>query len=285
MHFQGPFTLTNLFRHWPLKMAGTGLLVLLETLLIALIPLLLGWSIDDLLNSEWRAVQMLAGLLGLLAVVAVGRRLYDTRVYGAIRVSLATAQDRRQAGLDISTRNLRLGLVREYADFLEDKIPLLLAAAVQVLVSLYVFYSYHWAFALAACGFCMLLILIYSLFHKGFLKTNRALNTQMEQQVSILEGGTRLHLFRHLRNVRRHEISLSDREAYLYGGIFVTQAVFILAFLVTGTQLPGVTAGQIFALVTYAWEFVEAVLALPLALQDMTRLQEISDRLNKDQAV
>ena len=59
------------------------------------------------------------------------------------------------------------------------------------------------------------------------------------------------------------------------------QIAFIVHNLYVGAQLPGVTAGTIFSIATYSWEYVEAALLLPIALQDWSRLSEITSRLNR----
>ncbi len=47
-------------------------------------------------------------------------------------------------------------------------------------------------------------------------------------------------------------------------------------------QLISPSAGDIFSIVTYSTTFLEASIALPVALQAMTRLAEISSRINSD---
>ena len=48
-----------------------------------------------------------------LVLMAVIRRLYDTRVYSTVRVALGQAQTGRAGALPISTLNARLGKGRE----------------------------------------------------------------------------------------------------------------------------------------------------------------------------
>jgi hypothetical protein len=42
----------------------------------------------------------------------------------------------------------------------------------------------------------------------------------------------------------------------------------------------GATAGQIFSVVTYSFEFVQSVVVLPMVLQSLARLSEITERIN-----
>nr|WP_253823144.1 hypothetical protein [Vibrio kanaloae] len=46
------------------------------------------------------------------------------------------------------------------------------------------------------------------------------------------------------------------------------------------SRLIGPTAGQVFSIVTYSLEFVETAVMLPITLQTLSRLAEISQRLN-----
>ena len=44
------------------------------------------------------------------------------------------------------------------------------------------------------------------------------------------------------------------------------------------------TVGQVFSIVTYSLEFVETAVMLPITLQTLSRLMEISQRLNQTPA-
>jgi len=76
-------------------------------------------------------------------------------------------------------------------------------------------------------------------------------------------------------------VRLSDTEAIVYGLIFVV----LLSMLGTNlwfaaTQLSA-TPGEIFSIVTYSYEFIEAAVMLPITLQTLTRISEITQRLNR----
>ncbi|MRI34646.1 hypothetical protein EOPP23_16810 [Endozoicomonas sp. OPT23] len=52
-----------------------------------------------------------------------------------------------------------------------------------------------------------------------------------------------------------------------------------------GTQMAEVTAGRIFTVINYSWDFIESTFALPMALQGLARLQEITTRLNSNELI
>ncbi len=276
-----PLTLAVLFRVFRLRILFTWFQILLETGLIALIPLLIGFAIDDLLAGGSTSFWQLAGVMGVLIVVSVIRRAYDTRVYGAIRVALGKAQVARSDGISVSVLNARLSMGRELVDFLEEMLPEAIGASVQLLISVIVLYWYSPKLALAAGVATLGMVVIYAMFHRRFYRLNAELNQQIEKQVQFLEMRQLRPSLLHFLRLRRQEVRLSDAEALLYGLIFALLFGMTLYNLRIAAFLPEASAGTIFSIVSYSWEFVESALALPMALQSTTRLAEITSRINR----
>ncbi|MEM9199262.1 MAG: ABC transporter six-transmembrane domain-containing protein [Pseudomonadota bacterium] len=276
--------LGQILRRFRGRIAVTWALVILENAAIALIPLQLGLAIDGVLGGSGLALAGLFGLLALLAALSVGRRIYDTRAYSAIRVHLGGALNRQRRSLPVGTRTVRIDLARELVDFLEHALPEFFTAAIQLLVALVVFWVFDWRLLAAALIMTAVVGGFYSLFHRRFFRLNAALNAQKERQVDTLALGLPSRLVGHLRALRRVEIRLSDTEAVLYGSVFVLQSGFLVFATWFAARILDASAGEIFAIVTYAWAFVEASFSLPAALQDLTRLGEITARINSGHA-
>lgn len=280
MRMQGTLSVRLLFSYFRWRIALTWLLLSLENTLLALIPLFLGRAIDALLDSQTGALWEIAGVMGALIVVATARRIYDTRSYGTMRVRLGAELVSRITDRPVSQVNARLDMSRELVDFLEAYVPELLTAVVQLIVSIAILWSFDARLGLGASGVIVGLIVIYALFHPLFYKLNGGLNTQKEQQVSVLERRQSSSLLTHLKRLRRYEIQLSDTEAILYAAIFAGMFTYVLASLWLASTIPAVTVGAIFAILSYSWVLVESGVALPMALQQWSRLSEIRERLN-----
>ncbi len=274
-------TISTLLRKFLRPILVTWFLMFFEIALMALIPLFIGFAIDGLLNSDMTAFQHLAIALVGLIVISVIRRIYDTRAYGTISVEVGKELANRSGPLPVSTLNARLGMGRELVGFLEEEIPNLMNSIVQLVVSLIILFAFHPVLSYAAMGAGVLIVLFYSLFHRRFYRLNADHNQQTEQQVSILESKSITGILSHLNKLRRIEIRLSDTEAYVYGLIFFVLIGFILFNLWFGATNIEITAGTIFSIVSYSWEFVEAALVLPMTLQGWSRLTEIMNRINK----
>lgn len=278
---QDRLSVGRLFRVFWWQVGITWTLTLLETSLFALMPLLIGWSIDGLVAGNWTSFRLLVMMLFGLMAVATARRLYDTRAYGTIRVELGKVQAARSVGDPVSVRNARVLMGRELVDFLENTAPEAMTALVQVIVSVVVLLTFHGLLAASSAGALLLMLLIYGLSAPRFFRLNGELNEAAEGQVSALESRSPRRIAAHFLRLRKQEVRLSDTESVVYGLIFLV-LLSMLAFNIwfAATRLGG-SPGTIFSVVAYSQEFLQSAVQLPVALQALTRLREISERISR----
>jgi hypothetical protein len=275
-----PLTVSSLLCAFRYRIGLTWLLTLCETVLIAIVPLFIGFAIDGLLAENTNALFQLVIILAALIVVSVARRAYDTRVFGTVRVEVGKAQAARARGQPVSILNARLGMGREIVDFMENDLPLVMAALIQLIVSIIVLFSFGPMLAIAGVIAVVAMLLTYALFHQNFYRLNGHLNYHTERQVGILDTRRPQRLSSHLLHLRRVEVRLSDTESFLYGAIFMVLLGLVVFNLWYATTVLSITTGTIFSIVSYSWEFVESALALPVTLQGWSRLSEITKRIN-----
>ncbi len=274
-------SLTSIIRVFWLQVSVTWALTLFETLILVTLPLLIGRSIDGFLNDTWTPFYWLATAMLVLLLTSIGRRLYDTRAYGRMRVELGAAVAAKAQTGAVSTTNARLEMSRELISFLEAEAPIVIMALLQVIVSLVILFSFHGLLAATAGGATLAALAIYGLSSRRFFRLNGDLNAQSERQVAVLETGIKEAIGAHLSAMRRHEVRLSDTEAIVYGLIFAVLLTMLGVNLwFAATQLAA-TPGQIFSIVTYSYEFIESAVMLPAALQSLTRISEITQRINR----
>lgn len=272
----------TLFRRFWGKISITWGLTLVETAMFALIPLMIGRSIDGLLNGDWSDFTILLIVFGVLLVVATGRRVYDTRAYGTMRVQLGEALAARSTANTVSVTNARVLMGRELIDFLENEAPQSMTALVQVVVSVAVLLAFHSTLAISAGAATVLTLVIYGLFARRFFKLNGSLNAQTEKQVGALESRDAPRIAAHFVKLRKREVRISDTESIVYGLIFLVLLTMLAFNLWFAASESGASPGEIFSIVTYSYEFVQSAVLLPLALQSLTRLQEITARINSE---
>lgn len=272
-------TLRQIFQSFRGRICATWLLVLLEYVGLALIPLSMGIAIDGLLDRKPESLLVLGSLMAGLTVLSVLRHLYDTRIYGTIRVRLGTVLDSQHSKLDVSAKSARLDMGRELVDFFEEEMPDCIGAVVQMIVTLGVLTVYDMRLSMAALAMTAGMGLTYALFHGSIYRCNSGFNNQMEKQVSILTVGSPRKLLAHLLGLKKWEVRISDREAVMYGIIFLLVTAFIIYNLWTGSHLDAMSAGRIFTVLSYSWDYVEAAITLPTTMLFLTRIKEITGRI------
>lgn len=276
-----PLTLGGLFAaFWP-QVSVTWAMTLIEVILFALIPLLIGYAIDGLLSGELTAFYQLGGVLIALILTGTLRRVYDTRAYGFMRVELGKTLARRAGSMPVSRLNARLDMGRELVDFLETEAPESMTSVIGAMAAIVILASFHPTLALAALGALVTTLAIYALTHRRFFRLNAAFNTQTEKQVGVLETRSLPRLGAHLLGLRKSEIRISDTEGMVYGLIFLVLLGMQMFNLWFATQQIEITAGRVFSIVTYSWDFVQSALVLPVTLQSFSRLSEITARINQ----
>ncbi|GAA6151751.1 ABC transporter six-transmembrane domain-containing protein [Pseudoteredinibacter isoporae] len=275
-------TVASLLKRFWQAISVTWLLTLLETVLMTLIPLFIGFAIDGLLEDRHEDFITLMAVMAALLILGVSRRIYDTRVFGTIRVELGKTLTHRSSALTTSVVNARIGMGRELVDFLEHQAPELMTSIVQLMISVLVLYTFHPTLALTALAAVLIMLLLYSLFHRYFYRLNSAYNHQEEKQVDVLETRKPEQISHHLRRLRKLEVNLSDTESLVYGLIFLLLLSFVSFNLWFAAKHVEVTVGSIFSVISYSWSFVESALILPVTLQGWSRLSEIMSRINSD---
>ena len=281
MSLKQPISLITIIQLNLWKVLLTWLMVLVENVMLILLPLFIGFAIDGVLEQDLQPLLMLALCLFALVIVSVVRRFYDTRVYGAIRVKLANLVERNLRGLELSAKDARLTMSRELVDFLEEDLPSLMTAVVQLIATVVILATFDQTLALSMLGAGVGMLIIYGLFHRTFTRLNGEFNDQVEQQVSLLGAAKLSTIRRHFERLKRCEVKLSDTEAIVYGLIFAFLFSAVLGNLWLVSYMDSPTPGQVFSIVTYSLEFVETAVLLPITLQTLSRLGEISQRLNQ----
>lgn len=276
-----PLTLYGLLRaFWP-QVSITWVMTFMEVGLFALIPLLMGRAIDGLLAGDFSAFVQLSGVLAGLIVLGTMRRFYDTRAYGLMRVELGQSLAARSVRLPVTKLNARLDMGRELVDFLEQEAPESFTALLRTVAAIVILFTFHPALAIASLAAFMAMLAIYGMAHSRFFRLNKRLNEQTERQISILQAGQTPRLRCHLLRLRKAEIQISDLEALVYGLIFVILLGLVMFNLYFAALHLAASVGVIFAIVTYSWDFVESALTLPMTLQSLSRLTEITARINR----
>jgi hypothetical protein len=277
-------SLARLFRANWRRVALTYALYNVESLLSLAQPSVLGLAINGLLRSEYGGLALLVGQHLAHLFVSTARRMYDTRAFTAIYTDTATRLVCRQrdAAVGVSTVAARSALSRELVEFFEHDLKAVFASAYGVIGALAMLILYDRLLAV----FCLLTLAPLVVLSRRLARRSFALheswNDQLEREVEVIEHGGEGRVRDHYRLLARWQVRLSDLEAWN----FLQMEFFILALIVAALarycSLPGVGAGDIYAVFSYVLMFVAGLDSVPQVTQQLARLHDINRRVAHD---
>jgi hypothetical protein len=259
-------------------------LVTSENLLMLAQPWALGQAINHLLRSSPRGLVVLVLLYLIYLLVSAARRMYDGRVFTRVYADLATrlVLEQRRREIDVSRVVARSALSREFVQFFQVYLPLVLQAVYSLAGALAMLCYYDWT--LMAC--CLALVApvcaVNYFFTRKVLRLNVRLHDELEREVSVIMEGDPREVSRHYHGVSSWRIKLADSEAFNYGVIELFVIGLLAVGLLRSCALPGVAAGDILAVFRYVILFVTALDALPVLIQHVSRLCDIGRRMEGD---
>lgn len=270
----------GLVKRYRWRVAVTFFLVLLEAVGWLLFPLFLGFAVNSLIDDSLAGVIALTALGATALVVGSIRRLYDTRAYAHIYVEIADEMVAREkhAGSEISTVTARSNLLREFVEFLENSMPEIVNNVIGVVGTLIILGGINRGVFLAALGLLVVVVVTYWVTSGANFRLNKGYNDELERQVDTLKNGGRVGVRSHFERLMRWNIRLSDLETGNYA-VFFTGVIALLFCAPIALATDGVSVGVAIAGLMYVFQYMESLAAMPLFIQQVIRLREISKRL------
>lgn len=278
-------TLKMLGRRHRKKLLLTFLLVIAENVTYLLYPLLAGFAINAILSGQALHAVLYAGMVFTMWAIGAARRSVDTRTFARIYAELAVPviMTQRSENHGASTIAARVTLSREFVDFFEKHLPVLITSVASIIGA---------AVMLLAIEFwtgvvCIAILVFFGCFLPGFTRKNEALfvrlNNRLEKEVGFVSSAKAPSLAKHYGVLAGLRIRLSDREAIGYLAIGSVIALLFAMTLIAMT-LKGVSdAGHIYSVMTYMWMFAMSLDDGPQLLEKYSQLKDIGRRVNTGQ--
>lgn len=282
----GPSALEAL-RLYQWRIALTYALTLTEDLLELSYPWATGVAINGVLDGHMEYAAPLIVAWAARSTIGLIRRMYDTRLYTQIynHIVEMTILRQRRAGVPATRVAARSAMSREFVTFFEKDVATLVTTMVGIFGSLGMLLWYDLVIGgMMACLFVPVFIVNNSYVRKSFAY-NRELNNQLEEEVKSIETADPDVVKAHFSAVRVWRVKLSDAEAWNWSIIEVLSILLLVGVLVRITYMDEVSAGEIFAMIVYVWQFMENLDNVPELLQQLARLQDIRKRIESGASV
>ncbi|MEL6276589.1 MAG: ABC transporter six-transmembrane domain-containing protein, partial [Bacteroidota bacterium] len=201
----------QLIRAFKWSFALTFFLILAEAALEVLFPLFIGFAIDGAIAGDYNGpIQLM--ILGLLSLfIMAGRRFFDSRFYAKVF---------KQEGLRVAARNdlspskrtARLNMLREMVEFFENSVPMLVMSLVGLAGTLLIIATLNQKIFWSCLATLGVIIIVYLITSKRTFRLNKAYNDEAERQVDSLSTDSIPTVKRHLQDLMKWNIKLSDLE-------------------------------------------------------------------------
>ncbi|HBD80715.1 MAG TPA: hypothetical protein DC039_08830, partial [Leclercia adecarboxylata] len=179
-----------------------------------------------------------------------------------------------------STIAARVALSREFVDFFEKHLPVLVTSVASIIGAAVMLLLLQFWTGVA----CLFILAFFALFLPGFSSRNEALfvrlNDRLEKEVAFVNSASRRSLSRHYDVLARLRIKLSDREAFGYLAIGTVTAILFASTILTMSFEGGLDAGHIYSVMTYMWMFAMSLDDGPQLLEKYSQLKDIGKRVN-----
>lgn len=275
-------TLKALARRNKKKLLLTLLLVVTENVVYLLYPLLAGFAINAIMEGNALHGLFYAGLVLIMWMIGAARRTMDTRTFARIYAELAVPVilAQRQEARTHSAIAARVTLSRQFVDFFETHLPLLITSTASMCGAVVMLLTLEPWSGLT----CLILLSLFAAVLPGWMRQNERLitrlNNRLEREVGFVGRAGEKTLLRHYRFLARMRIHLSNREAWGFLLIGVAAAVLFAVSIALMALKGGLSAGHIYSVMTYLWMFAMSLDDAPALLEKYAQLKEIGKRIN-----
>ena len=238
-------------------LAGTYTLALLENVCTLAYPALTGRAVDDLVKRSYAGLTLLVAVWAVHLVLSVVRQRLDTRVFMGLYAEVAS----------------------HIVGFFEKEVPAMFRNVIAVVGSLVMLFIYDVDAGFIAMAVLLPTGLVNAWYWRRAIRLNKGINNQIEREVDDIESGRAFRIRRHFLLLRRWRVLLSDSEAWTWGATELATIVALVFILIDFTQSPSFSAGAIYAVLAYIYDYLEGLNQVPTLVNNLARLSDVRARL------
>lgn len=259
------------------KLFVTFFFVITENVTYLLYPVLAGIAINAIVDGKTTIAATYGLMVLFIWFIGAVRRSIDTRTFARIYAGLAVSVilTQRKLKFNHSVIAARVTLSREFVNFFETHLPMLVTSAISLFGATFIFLLTE-----VRTGIIFTVILFFLIcFVPRYAKKNenlfRRVNNRLEKEVDYINTASPVGLKRHYSTLARLRIGLSDREVWGYLSIGVCIALLFTLTIIDLSLTRNVNAGHIYSVMTYMWMFATSFDDAPQLLEKFTQLRDI----------
>jgi ABC-type multidrug transport system fused ATPase/permease subunit len=168
---------------------------------------------------------------------------------------------------------------RELVDFFEREVPTIVTAGLGLVGGIAMLLWYDRMVGLIAALLLVPVLTVYTAMGRRAHRLNKDLNDETEREVNLIARGRPGPIASHFRRRGRLRVRLSNAEAGSWSLVELFSITAVVLVLLRMTALPGVQAGELYAMLAYVWRVLECLDQVPAVVQRLARLVDIRRRL------
>ncbi len=256
-------------------------LTLVENACMLAYPALTGLAVDALLKRRYGGLATLVAVWLLHLAISFARQRYDTRVFMGLNARIASHMIGEQSdkGHGTSAVSARVEMVRDIVGFFEKEVPDMVHHAIAVVGSLAMLFTYDVDAGLIALAVLLPMALVNAWYWQKAVRLNRGINNQMEREVDDIVSGRPFRIRRHFWLLRRWKVMMSDAESWTWALVELCTVAALVFILIDFTRSPDFTAGAIYAVLAYVYDYLEGLNHVPTLVNNLARLKDVRARL------
>ena len=276
-------TISSLLRAKRLGVAATYTLTVFENFCTLAYPALTGLAVDGLLEREFVGLTGLVGVWLVHLTLSFTRQRLDTRVFMGLYAEIAThiIGVQQKQGHGISTVSARVEMVRDIVSFFEREVPAMFHNVLAIVGSLVMLFVFDVDAGTIAMVVLLPTGLVNAWYWRKALRLNQGINNEIEREVDAIEFASHSRIARHFALLRRWRVKLSDTESWTWASTELATIVALVFILIDFTQSPSFTAGAIYAILAYVYDYLEGLNHVPTVVNNLARLKDVRARLRE----
>lgn len=261
--------------------AGTYTLTVAENICALAYPALTGRAVDDLVKREYGGLVLLVAVWLVHLALSFTRQRVDTRVFMGLFAQIAShiVGVQQAEGHGISKVSARVEMVRDIVGFFEREVPAMFHNALAVVGSLAMLFVYDVQAGLIAMTVLLPMALVNAWYWRRAVRLNQGINNQVEREVEDIVSARPFRIRRHFWLLRRWRVRLSDAESWTWGVTELATIAALVFILIDFTQSPGFSAGAVYAVLVYVYDYLEGLNQVPTVVNNLARLKDVRARL------
>jgi ABC-type multidrug transport system fused ATPase/permease subunit len=212
-------------------------------------------------------------------------RLYTGGTYSKMYADLATRviEESEARGEQYSKMLVRSELVKEYINFLKDRLPEALwqlSASAGAIIALF-FYDYR--IALVCLAVIGPIAYINNLNRKKVAALQKDIHDNQEELYKLIENRNTKKIHHFFYNMVAPRTRISKWNSFSYSAVKVLLVIIFIVVLFICVDVDNFSTGKIYSIVAYLWTFIGQCDYLPDMMESLGSLKDLNTRFDSAQ--